>query len=129
RHMGRAVPSFTIGLDSAGPDERAASTDAAPVLRSPLTVGTMDKNLIANAYPELTVAAEVPVLDTSCAALMRLAAAVHGQGYKVPRTGECADEAVAGYVWYKSQAARNWVGENVASWIPMLGRRLAFLAI
>jgi asparagine synthase (glutamine-hydrolysing) len=129
RHMGRAVPSFTIGLNRAGPDERAASAEAAEVLGSPLTVVTMDKGLIANAYPELTVAAEVPVLDTSCAALMRLAGAVHGQGYKVALTGEGADEALAGYVWYKSQAARNWVGENVGAWLPMLGRRLALAAI
>ena len=52
-------------------------------------------------------AAEGPVLDTSCAALMRLAQAVHAQGYKVALTGEGADEALAGYVWYKTQKIRD----------------------
>lgn len=129
RQRGRAVPSFTIGLENAGPDERAASAEAAEALGSPLTVVTMDKARIANAYPELTVAAEVPVLDTSCAALMRLASAVHEQGYKVVLTGEGADEALAGYVWYKIQAGRNWVGQRVGNWLPSLGRKFAYAAI
>ena len=54
--------------------------------------------------PELVRAAECPVLDTSCAALLRLAESVHDRGYKVVLTGEGADEALAGYVWYKAQA-------------------------
>ncbi len=47
------------------------------------------------------------MLDTSCAALLRLAQSVHQQGYKVALTGEGADEALAGYVWYKSQKIRD----------------------
>ena len=67
----------------------------------------MDQPEIAAAFPELVLAAEGPVMDTSCAALMKLAAAVHGQGYKVALTGEGADEALAGYVWFKTQAIRD----------------------
>jgi asparagine synthase (glutamine-hydrolysing) len=122
RQRGQAVPSFTIGLENAGPDERPAAAEAAAVLGSPLTVVTMDKARIADAYPELTVAAEVPVLDTSCAALMRLARAVHDQGYKVALTGEGADEALAGYVWYKSQAVRDRIGAVTGDWLPKLAR-------
>ena len=47
------------------------------------------------------------MLDTSCAALLRLAQSVHQQGYKVVLTGEGADEALAGYVWYKAKAWLN----------------------
>ena len=47
------------------------------------------------------------MLDTSCAALLRLAQSVHQQGYKVALTGEGADEALAGYVWYKAQKIRD----------------------
>ncbi|MGE3818574.1 MAG: asparagine synthase (glutamine-hydrolyzing), partial [Isosphaeraceae bacterium] len=101
RHRGAAVPSFTIGFDRAGPDERAASTEAARALGSRLTTVTLNRSEIAAGYPELVTAAEGPVLDTSCSALMRLAAAVHAQGYKVALTGEGADEALAGYVWFK----------------------------
>ena len=129
RQRGRAVPSFTIGLEKAGPDERPSSAEAARVLGSPLTVVTMDKARIASAYPELTVAAEGPILDTSCAALMRLAEAVHGQGYKVALTGEGADEALAGYIWYKSQKVRNWIGGRLGSFLPALTRKALLAAI
>jgi asparagine synthase (glutamine-hydrolysing) len=129
RHRGHAVPSFTIGLDRAGPDERANATESAQVLGSPLTTVTMDRSRIVEAFPELTVAAEGPVLDTSCAALLRLAAAVHGQGYKVALTGEGADEALAGYVWYKSQKVRNWIGRHFGTFLPTLTRKLLLAAI
>ena len=83
RQRGEPIPAFTIGLDKAGPDERAHATEAARVLGSPLTTVTMDRSGIAGAFPELIRAAEGPVLDTSCAALLRLAQSVHQQGYKV----------------------------------------------
>jgi asparagine synthase (glutamine-hydrolysing) len=109
RHRGEAVPSFTIGLDKAGPDERAAATEAAGALGSKLTTVAMNRADIANAYPELIRAAESPVMDTSCACLLKLAAAVNEQGYKVTLTGEGADEALAGYVWFKMQKVRDAV--------------------
>jgi asparagine synthase (glutamine-hydrolysing) len=107
RQRGQAVPSFTIGFDRAGPDERAASREAAAVLGSQLTTVTLDHGDIAAGYPELVTAAEGPVMDTSCAALMKLAEAVNRQGYKVVLTGEGADEALAGYVWFKIQKIRD----------------------
>ena len=104
RRMGRAVPSFTIGwLNKAGPDERTQAAESAAALGSPLTTVEMRKSDIARSFPELIQAAEGPVMDTSCAALMRLAQSVHSEGYKVALTGEGADEALAGYVWYKSR--------------------------
>ncbi len=122
RQRGQAVPSFTVGLDKAGPDERAHSAESAAALGSPLTTVMMDRSKIADAFPELTVAAEGPVLDTSCAALMRLAGAVHDQGYKVTLTGEGADEALAGYVWYKSRKFWDGVSRNFGDGLPMLVR-------
>ncbi len=53
-------------------------------------------------YPELIQAAEAPVIDTSCAALLQLARQVHACGQKVVLTGEGADEWLAGYPWYKA---------------------------
>ena len=115
RHRGEPIPAFTIGLDRAGPDERAHATEAASVLGSPLTTVTMDRSRIADTFPELIRAAEGPVLDTSCAALLRLAQAVHQQGYKVALTGEGADEALAGYVWYKTQKIRDGAYRTVGT--------------
>jgi asparagine synthase (glutamine-hydrolysing) len=54
-----------------------------------------------SAYPQLIRAAEGPVIDTACAALLMLAREVHARGYKVALTGEGADEWLAGYPWYK----------------------------
>jgi asparagine synthase (glutamine-hydrolysing) len=107
RERGYAVPSFTIGLDRAGPDERSNATESAAALGSRLTTVTMNRRDIVEAYPELIRAAEGPVMDSSCACLMRLASAVNGQEFKVVLTGEGADEALAGYAWFKTQAIRD----------------------
>ncbi len=123
KHRGEPIPAFTIGLDRAGPDERAHATEAAEMLGSPLTTVTMDRSKIAATFPELVRAAEGPVLDTSCAALLRLAQAVHGQGYKVALTGEGADEALAGYVWYKTQAIRDRITGRIGQGLPRLFRK------
>jgi asparagine synthase (glutamine-hydrolysing) len=128
RQRGRAVPSFTIGFDRAGPDERGPATEAAKVLGSPLTVVTMDRAKLVDAFPELVVAAEGPVLDTSCAALMRLAGEVHSQGYKVALTGEGSDEALAGYVWFKAQRMGERLG-RVAPFLPWMIRSLALTMV
>jgi asparagine synthase (glutamine-hydrolysing) len=124
RHRGEPIPAFTIGFDGAGPDERAHSTEAADVLGSPLTTVTMDRSRIGATFPELVRAAEGPVLDTSCAALLRLAQAVHGQGYKVALTGEGADEALGGYVWYKTQKFRDRVYRTIGHAAPRFVRNL-----
>ena len=118
RHRGYAVPSFTIGLDRAGPDERSHATESAAALGSRLTTVTMNRADIVAAYPELIRAAEGPVMDSACACLMRLAGAVHQQGYKVALTGEGADEALAGYAWFKTQKIRDILRRRFGSTIP-----------
>ncbi len=98
-------------------------------LGSPLTTVTMDRSGIAGTFPELIRAAEGPVLDTSCAALLRLAQSVHQQGYKVALTGEGADEALAGYVWYKSQKIRDSITGRIGRGPSRLVRKLLMSSI
>lgn len=129
RHRGEPIPAFTVGLDKAGPDERTHATEAARVLGSPLTTVTMDRSKIASTFPELIRAAEGPVLDTSCAALLRLAQSVHQQGYKVALTGEGADEALAGYIWYKTQAIRDAITGRIGQGLPRLIRKLVMRSV
>ncbi len=124
RHRGEPIPAFTIGFEGAGPDERTHATEAASVMKSPLTTVVMDKSKIGATFPELVAPTEGPVLDTSCAALLRLAQAVHQQGYKVALTGEGADEALAGYVWYKTQKIRDGAYRAVGKAAPRLLRNL-----
>src|SRR5579883_1133600 len=113
RRRGAGIPAFTVGFDKAGPDERTHAAEAAAVLGSPLSTVTLNRAGLAAAFPELIRAAEGPVLDTSCAALLRLAQEVHRQGFKVALTGEGADEALAGYVWYKTQAIRDGLTRRI----------------
>jgi len=97
------VQAFSIGLDrGTGIDESVLASETARHLGSPLAIARMNNADIARAYPELIESAEMPVLDTSCACLMRLASVVHDHGFKVVLTGEGADEAFAGYAWYKA---------------------------
>jgi asparagine synthase (glutamine-hydrolysing) len=124
RERGYAVPSFTIGLDRAGPDERSHATESAAALGSRLTTVTLNRDDIVSAYPELIRAAEGPVMDSSSACLMRLASAVNGQGYKVVLTGEGADEALAGYAWFKTQKIRDGLRRRFGTTIPSAIRGL-----
>jgi asparagine synthase (glutamine-hydrolysing) len=129
RQRGKAVPSFTIGLDRAGPDERSHATESAEALGSRLTTVTMTRADIVATYPELIRAAEGPVMDSSAACLLRLAREVHAQGYKVALTGEGADEALAGYAWFKTQKIRNMLYWGPLALAMRSARSLALASI
>jgi asparagine synthase (glutamine-hydrolysing) len=98
---GSPIPTFTIQVDSPGLDEVNEARVVADYLGArPVVVKFGTQEALAT-YPELIRAAECPVIDTSCAALLLLAREVHHQGYKVALTGEGADEWLAGYPWFK----------------------------
>lgn len=123
RERGGPVDSYTIALQNAGPDERDKAIEAASSLGSPLTMVTMEKKDVAASIPELIRAAEMPILDTSAGCLLRLAQAVNESGNKVVLTGEGADEALAGYAWFKSGTARERFRRRFGSVVPALLRR------
>ena len=102
---GTPLKSFTISLDGAGVDEGGKAQQSASLIGSSLTTVRMTARDICDAFPELIVAAESPVLDTSAACMIRLAQAVRPAGCKTTLTGEGADEALAGYVWFKVDTA------------------------
>jgi asparagine synthase (glutamine-hydrolysing) len=107
RVLGSPIPSFTIRIPTKKLDETERAKLAAETVNSPQTIVTTDSETIAKAYPQLVEAAESPVMDTSCAALYCLAREVRNQGYKVALTGEGADEALAGYPWFKGNRLLN----------------------
>jgi asparagine synthase (glutamine-hydrolysing) len=99
---GKALPSFTVRVPDPKLDELDGALEATRAIGgAPPTVVEAGPDLIADSYAALVTAAESPVLDTSCAALLALSREVRGQGYKVVLTGEGADEAFAGYFWFK----------------------------
>ena len=99
--LGRPIPTFAIRVTAPGLDEAdQAAVVARHVGTDPVVVSFGNSEILAN-YPRLIRAAEGPVVDTSCAALLLLAEKVHAAGYKVALTGEGSDEWLAGYPWFK----------------------------
>jgi asparagine synthase (glutamine-hydrolysing) len=98
---GAPIPAFTIRIKDPELDE---TNEAALVGRhvgsEPIVVDCGGADVLRT-YPRLIQAAEGPVIDTSCAAMLLLAEKVHACGYKAALTGEGADEWLAGYPWYK----------------------------
>lgn len=101
RVSGEALPNFTLRVPDARYDEASLALEAARAIGGASTVVDAGANILTDNYAALTTAAESPVLDTACAALLALSREVHSQGYKVVLTGEGADEGFAGYVWFK----------------------------
>jgi asparagine synthase (glutamine-hydrolysing) len=96
------IPTFTISIqDPKLNEQNEASIVARHIGANPVIV-PFGADEALKTYPELIRAAEGPVVDTSCAALLLLAREVHARGFKVTLTGEGADEWMAGYPWYKT---------------------------
>jgi asparagine synthase (glutamine-hydrolysing) len=103
---GPAINTYTIRVDAPELDELSAANLVARHIRTnPPIVQEFGASDVLNTYPELIQAAEAPVIDTSCAALLQLAHRVHACGQKVVLTGEGADEWLVGYPWYKAAKA------------------------
>jgi asparagine synthase (glutamine-hydrolysing) len=102
---GEPIPTFTIRITRPDLDEtERASLVARHIGVEPVVVTCGQEEVLRN-YAALIRAAEGPVIDTSCAALLMLAREVHARGYKVALTGEGADEWLAGYPWHRF----NWL--------------------
>jgi len=100
---GPAINTYTIRVDAPELDElSAANLVARHIGTKPPIVQEFRASDTLNTYPRLIQAAEAPVIDTSCAALLLLAQGVHACGQKVVLTGEGADEWLVGYPWYKA---------------------------
>jgi asparagine synthase (glutamine-hydrolysing) len=100
---GPAINTYTVRVHEPELDELdAASLSARHIgAKPPIVQDFRDEDALAT-YPKLITAAEVPVIDTACAALLQLSGRVHKCGQKVVLTGEGADEWLVGYPWYKA---------------------------
>lgn len=114
-----AIKAFTISLNKVGHDEGSKSAATAALFGADLQTLHLNATDLAQAFPELILATEGPILDTSCSALMQLAAMVNHQGYKVVLSGEGADEAFAGYLCFRAQKIsekiRHWFGPTLSN--------------
>ena len=100
---GPAINTYTVRVDAPELDELSAASLAAQHIgaKAPIVQEFRTEDALST-YPRLIQAAEAPVIDTSCAALLMLAHRVHSCGQKVVLTGEGADEWLIGYPWYKA---------------------------
>lgn len=97
----RPLPTFSIQIPEPKLDETRQAAVVSRHVGSESVVVRCGRQEIVGTYPRLIQAAEAPVSDTCCAALLLLAHEVHARGFKVALTGEGADELLAGYPWYK----------------------------
>ena len=102
RQLKRPIPTFTIRIQDPKLDETDRALLAAGLIGSEPTVISCGEREIAGGYRDVVIASECPVVDTSSAAIYQLATAVGKAGYKVALSGEGADEALAGYPWFKA---------------------------
>ena len=127
RLKGPAINTYTVRVDKPELDELdAASLSARHIgAKPPIVQDFRDEDALAT-YPKLISAAEAPVIDTACAALLQLSGRVHSCGQKVVLTGEGADEWLVGYPWYKAAKLLGYL-----DLIPGLGNaaRNAYLRI
>src|SRR3954452_13206335 len=100
---GPAINTYTVRVHEPELDELDAATLLARHIgaKPPIVQDFRDEDALAT-YPKLIAAAEAPVIDTACAALLQLSGRVHSCGQKVVLTGEGADEWLVGYPWYKA---------------------------
>ncbi len=116
RQRGEPARTFTVRVGHQQFDESREASEAAASLGTQTTFINGDLSQLAASYPDLIRATEAPVADTTCAAMLLQSRAVHEHGYKVALSGEGADEAFAGYVWFKSDRLRRGFESVTGQW-------------
>ena len=80
RLKGPAINTYTVRVDEPEFDElSAASLSARHIGAKPPIVQDYGDQEALESYPRLIEAAEAPVIDTACGALLKLAERVHGK--------------------------------------------------
>jgi asparagine synthase (glutamine-hydrolysing) len=122
---GSPIPCFTIRIKAPKLDETTEAGIVAKYLGAEPIVVDCGAEEVSHTYPELIRAAEGPVIDTSCAALLLLAREVHHRSFKVALTGEGSDEWLAGYPWHKINRLLGWLDVFPKFSLSQFARRLA----
>lgn len=124
----REVPdlhTFSVTFDSPEHDERAEQQAMVAALGTRHASVNCGDREIAQAFAEMLVHAERPVIRTAPAPLFLLSRLVRDTGFKVVLTGEGADEVFAGYDIFKEAGLRRFCARQPGSTLrPQLFRRL-----
>jgi asparagine synthase (glutamine-hydrolysing) len=106
--------AFSIAFPEPGFDERRRTRRIVEFLGTPTRFLTYRQRDLASDMPRMVYHAETPLLITESVPLMALAGLAH-RHVKVVLTGEGADEALGGYVYFRWEALKAAVGEGWGS--------------
>lgn len=101
RGSGNFGAVFTARMGDLRLDESSVASRTARDLGCEHHIVNCGQQTLIGVYPQVVTAADCPVVDPNAGSLFELSRAVHEAGYKAVLTGEGADEALAGYVWFK----------------------------
>lgn len=125
---GEPLPTFTLRIESPKLDEVARAQMAGRASGSEPTVISCTRRELVDVFPQVIRAAESPVSDPSCGALLRLAQRARAEGYTQILSGDGSDDLFAGYPWFRIHRMLgmfDWIpGVRPSQWL-----RRAFLRV
>ncbi len=125
RAKGDRFHTYSIRFEDAEYDETPFQRTMAERLGSDHQEIMVRRRDIAEAFPNVVLHAERPLLRTAAAPLFLLSKLVHESGIKVVLTGEGADELFAGYDLFREAKVRRFWGRRPDSTLrPRLLERL-----
>jgi len=116
-----AVSAFTVRLAGTGRDESDSAAETARALGLDLERVSLSAADINSLFPDVVTAAESPIMDHADACLLALSRTLRDRGFKSVLTGEGADEAFAGYPWFRLHALPGKTGIYLARLLTALG--------
>jgi asparagine synthase (glutamine-hydrolysing) len=115
RAKGGGFSTFSIRFEDAEYDETPYQREVAALIGSDHHDVCVRRRDIADAFPDVVLHAERPLLRTAPAPLFLLSRLVRDAGIKVVLTGEGADEMFAGYDLFREAKVRRFWGRRPAS--------------
>lgn len=116
---GTPMSTFTARIGEPRLDESARAAAVAAELGCRHHTVDCDARTLVGLYPRVVAAADCPVVDPTAGSLHALSGAAHQAGLKAVLTGEGADEALAGYIWFKVHrimSGLGWAGARPGVW-------------
>jgi asparagine synthase (glutamine-hydrolysing) len=110
--------AFSIAFPEPGFDESRRTRRIAEFLGTPTRFLTYRQRDLASDMPRMVYHAETPLVTTESVPLMALAGLAH-RHVKVILTGEGADEALGGYLYFRWEALKAQVGEGFGNRLLM----------
>jgi asparagine synthase (glutamine-hydrolysing) len=115
RAKGERFRTFSIRFEDAEYDETLWQRAVAALIESDHSDVVVGRRDIAEAFPDVVLHAERPLLRTAPAPLFLLSRLVRDAGVKVVLTGEGADEMFAGYDLFREGRVRRFWGRRPGS--------------